>query len=122
MSGLRAITLTVRFLVELALLAALAFWGFVAGSGVMAFVLGIGAPAFAAIVWGLFIAPRARYPVALPVRVLIEVALFALAAVGLAASGRALLGIGFGVLAVSTSVLNAAQEAAGTPPGMSLGR
>ena len=48
MSGLRGITLTVRFLCELAMLAALAFWGFTAGEGLLAWVLGIGAPVLAA--------------------------------------------------------------------------
>ena len=47
MSGLRGVTLTVRFLCELAMLAALAFWGFTAGEGLLAWVLGIGAPVLA---------------------------------------------------------------------------
>ena len=34
MSGLRGVTLTVRFLRELAMLAALAYWGFTVGDGV----------------------------------------------------------------------------------------
>ena len=34
MSGLRGVTLTVRFLCELAMLAALAYWGFPVGDGV----------------------------------------------------------------------------------------
>ena len=48
MSGLRGVTLTVRFLCELAMLAALAYWGFVVGDDVGAGVLGIGAPLLAA--------------------------------------------------------------------------
>jgi hypothetical protein len=48
MSGLRGVTLTVRFLCELAMLAALAFWGFTAGEGLLAWVLGIGAPVLVA--------------------------------------------------------------------------
>jgi hypothetical protein len=43
-SGLRGGTLTVRFLCELAMLAALAYWGFSVGAGVGAWVLGLGAP------------------------------------------------------------------------------
>ncbi len=34
MSGLRGVTLAVRFLCELAMLAALAYWGFSVGDGV----------------------------------------------------------------------------------------
>jgi Protein of unknown function (DUF2568) len=59
-SGLRGVTLTVRFLCELAMLAALASWGFTVGDGAGAWVLGIGAPLLAAIVWGAWVAPKAR--------------------------------------------------------------
>jgi hypothetical protein len=45
MSGLGGFTLTVRFLCELAMLAALAFWGFVVGDGLGAVVLGVAAVA-----------------------------------------------------------------------------
>jgi hypothetical protein len=38
MRGLRGVTLTARFLCELAMLAALAFWGFGAGVGIWALV------------------------------------------------------------------------------------
>jgi Protein of unknown function (DUF2568) len=38
---LRGLTLTVRFLCELALLAALAFWGFTVGDGAGAWLLGV---------------------------------------------------------------------------------
>ncbi|MFF2008039.1 YrdB family protein [Streptomyces sp. NPDC058195] len=50
------------FLVELAALGALAWWGVAAGDGVVARVLlGAGAPAVAAVVWGLFASPKARF-------------------------------------------------------------
>ncbi|MFF1649832.1 YrdB family protein [Streptomyces sp. NPDC058240] len=52
----------VAFVVELAALAALGWWGFATGDGVASrLLLGIGAPAVAAVVWGLFAAPRARF-------------------------------------------------------------
>jgi hypothetical protein len=50
-SGLRGVTLTVRFLCELAMLAALAHWGSTVGDGAGAWVLGVGAPLLAAVVW-----------------------------------------------------------------------
>jgi hypothetical protein len=65
-SGLRGVTLTVRFLCELAMLAALAYWGFTVGDGAGAWVLGIGAPLMAAIIWGAWVAPKARWPVPIP--------------------------------------------------------
>jgi hypothetical protein len=110
MSGLRGVTLTVRFLCELAMLAALAFWGFGAGEGVGAWVLGIGAPVLAAAVWGAFVAPKARWPVPAPLRVAIELVLFGVAAASLAAAGQPLAGVILGVAGVVTSLLNEAQE------------
>jgi Protein of unknown function (DUF2568) len=52
-SGLRGVTLTLRFLCELAMLATLAYWGFTVGDGVGAWVLGVGAPLLAAVVVGI---------------------------------------------------------------------
>src|SRR4029450_8834245 len=84
MRGLRGATLTARFLCELAMLAALAFWGYVVGDGVWAWLLGILAPVVAAVIWGTFVAPRAKVPVPAPVRVAIGLALY-----GAAGGGRA---------------------------------
>src|SRR5689334_23481657 len=64
MNTLHAANLGLRFLLELCMLAALGYWGFQAGDGpVLKIVLGLGAPLLAAVVWGLFIAPRAIRPV-----------------------------------------------------------
>lgn len=110
MRGARGLILTVRFLVELGLLVALAVWGFSVGDGVIGWVLGLGAPLLAAAVWGAFVAPKARWPVPTGLRVAIELVLFGLAAAGLAAAGSGPLAVGFAVLAVATSLLNAATE------------
>jgi hypothetical protein len=110
MSGLRGVTLTVRFLCELAMLAALAFWGFGAAQGAGAWALGIGAPLLAAAVWGAFVAPKARWPVPAPLRVAIELVLFGLAATALAAAGQPAAAVVLGVAGVATSLLNEAQE------------
>jgi len=107
---LRGATLTARFLCELAMLAALAFWGYVVGDGVWAWLLGILAPAVAALSWGTFVAPRAKVPVPAPVRVAIELALFAAAAAGLATAGQPLAAVVLGVAGLATSLVNQAQE------------
>src|SRR5258706_4542265 len=58
--GLFAANEALAFLLELAALAALAAWGFAVGDGGLAkAALAIGAPLLAAVVWGLFAAPRA---------------------------------------------------------------
>jgi hypothetical protein len=109
-SGLRAVTMTVRFLCELAMLAALAYWGFSVGDGAGAWALGVGAPLLAAVVWGALVAPKARWPVPIPTRVVIELILFGVAAVALVVAGQPLAAAGLGVAALATSLLNASQE------------
>jgi hypothetical protein len=117
-SGLRGVTLAVRFLCELAMLAALAYWGFTVGDGIGAWVLGVGAPLLAAVVWGAWVAPKARWPVPMPVRVVIELVLFGAAVGGLAVAGQPVLAVVLGIAALVTSLLNASQErqASDRPP------
>jgi hypothetical protein len=109
-SGLRGVTLTVRFLCELAMLAALAYWGFRVGDGIGAWVLGVGAPLLAAVVWGAWVAPKARWPVPIPTRVAIEVVLFGAGTAALAVAGQPMLAVVLGIAALATSLLNALQE------------
>jgi hypothetical protein len=104
-NGLRAANLGLRFLLELAALAALAAWGFHTGDSLAAdIVLGIGAPLAAALVWGAFIAPRARFPVPLAVRVVLELLVFSGAVVALWAAGWHPLAVGLAA-AVAVSEL-----------------
>jgi hypothetical protein len=114
-NGFRASVLGLRFLCELGLLAGLAYWGFRVGEGAWGFVLGIGAPVLAAVIWGLFVAPKAKRPVPLFVRVLIEIDLFILTAILLWFAEQPTLGIALGVLGVGTSLANAWQEHRGEP-------
>ena len=98
--------LALRFLLELCALVALGYWGFATASGAMAKVaLGIGAPLVAAVVWGVFVAPRA--PVGLPgvVVLLLQVLVFGSAAAGLVATGHRTLALVFAVVVVINSIL-----------------
>lgn len=118
MSALRGVTLGVRFLCELGMLAALAVWGAHVGQGIGSVVLAIGAPIASASVWWAFVAPKARWPVPLGVRVAIEFVLFAVASLALWATGRSVAAAVLAGLALATSALNAVQERAGQPvPG-----
>lgn len=65
-----------RFLLELAALVSLGYWGFAEHDGVVPWLFGLGAPLVVAAVWGAFVAPKASHPTADPVRLLIEVAVF----------------------------------------------
>jgi hypothetical protein len=109
MNTFESLTLLVRFLLELCMLAALAYWGFETGDGAAAeALLGVGMPVAAAVVWGMFIAPKARYPVPLAVWIGLQVVLFGAAALGLAAVAST----GLAVLFVITVVVHGAAMAA----------
>jgi len=98
--------LTLRFILELCILAALAYWGFHTGKGpVMKIGLGIGAPLLAALVWGTFLSPRATVKVPGPPRLLLELLVFALAIASLAAAGQPKLAWAFGLVYVINRVL-----------------
>ncbi len=88
-SIIKAVNLALRFLLELCALAALGSWGWHVGTG-RATKLGfaVGAPLIAAIVWGLFVAPGRPVDPSVPVRVVLELAVFGAAAAGLTAAGR----------------------------------
>ncbi|MGW2372553.1 MULTISPECIES: YrdB family protein [Kitasatospora] len=90
------------FGLELGMLAALCYWGFKTGSTLATrLLLGIGAPALAATVWGLFLAaggPKFRQP--LGVEIALKVLVLETAALALHASGRSTLAVVFAVLAV----------------------
>ena len=108
MNAVRGAVLTIRFACELAMLAALGFWGFDAGEGAGAWLLGFGAPAFAIAIWGAFVAPKARWAVSIPARLAIELVLFGGAVIGLFVIDRPLLAALLALAAATTSLLNVA--------------
>ena len=84
-----AAALALRFLLELILLAVLAYWGFHAADALpLRLLAGLGAPAAAALLWGLFVSPNRRFELGRIPRLLLELALFALAAASLWQLGR----------------------------------
>jgi len=76
----KSLALTVRFLLELAALAAVSWWGFE-----VSWLLGLGAPLLVALVWGAFISPKAAVKVPKAVWVGLQVLVFGAAALALAA-------------------------------------
>ena len=86
---MRFANLVLRFLLELAGLAAFGYWGFVAGADLRSkLLLGLGAPVLAAVLWGLFASPKAAVPLPAPAKLAFEIAWFGAAAAGLAHAGR----------------------------------
>jgi hypothetical protein len=101
----KAILLGTRFGLELAALAALAYWGFTTMVGTAAKILfGLGAPLLAAVLWGLFVSPKARYQSPFK-KAAFELVVFGAAVLALVAADQAGLAIAFAVVALLDSVL-----------------
>ncbi|GHF77083.1 hypothetical protein GCM10017566_59090 [Amycolatopsis bartoniae] len=99
---MRLVNEGLAFLLELLALAALAYWGFATGDGIVwKFVLGIGAPVVAAVVWGLFAAPRASFGLPVVGVLAVKAVFFGAAVVALVVTGHPVLGALLGVVAVA---------------------
>ena len=102
--GSNPINLAVRFILEIAGLVALGWWGWNQTEGILRFVLAFGVPILAAVLWGTFAVPddpsrsgEARVPVPGIVRLLLELAFFAIATWSLFAMGVTTLGWIYGI-------------------------
>ncbi|HEY2778467.1 MAG TPA: YrdB family protein [Gaiellaceae bacterium] len=102
---MKQLNLALKFLLELAAVAAVALWGASVEHGVTAVVLAIGLPAVVAVLWGTLAAPRARHRLPLRVRAPFELGVFALAALALWGAESASLAAAFAVLAAANAVL-----------------
>jgi hypothetical protein len=91
-----------RFLLELAGLAAVAYWGVTVGDGLLQQV--VGAVALVAGVWGLFLAPKAVRRLDDPLRLVVELVVFGVAGGALLSVGAVVVGLVFGVLVVVSEV------------------
>ena len=68
-------------------------------------MLAVAAPALAMIIWGLWLAPRARRRLRDPLRLAVELALFAVAAAALAVTGPVVAAVAFAVIAIGVALL-----------------
>ena len=103
---LQSANLLLRFLLELSALGALGYWGFHTPDGVMAKLgLGLGAPLVAAVVWGVFVSPKAAVPLSTPLWLLVQVGVFGAAMAALLASGRPSLAWALGLTVIINGVL-----------------
>ncbi|RPI90986.1 MAG: DUF2568 domain-containing protein [Chloroflexi bacterium] len=106
MAVLKVLNFAVRFLLELCMLAAVAYWGFKTQSTwLLKILLGIGLPVLIAVLWGMFIAPRATRPLSGVPRLTLELLLFASGALALFASGKAALGWAYTIILIVNEVL-----------------
>jgi hypothetical protein len=109
-----ASNLALRFLLELAGLAALGYVGFQLSDGPVRWVTAVALPAVLAVVWALVVAPNATNGLAPSVRELIGSALLLAAALGLALAGQALPAMVFAALVLVNTVLLVVLDPAGT--------
>jgi Na+/melibiose symporter-like transporter len=104
--GVSGIALALRFLLELAGVAALAWWGIQTGTDdVGRAVLAIGAAGSLVVIWGLVVAPKARNRLAPRVRWLIGSGLLLVAAGALWAVGSTVAAALFAVLIVVDTLI-----------------
>jgi hypothetical protein len=109
---LLVVSLALQFLLELAALAALGYWGATAGSGTVAHVaLAIVAPLVAAGVWGMFGSPKAPFHLRGAWRLLLEVVFFGSAATALVVADHPVLGVALAtIVALNVALLHALGE------------
>jgi hypothetical protein len=100
-----------RFLLELVGVVALGYWGVTVGPSLPTQVLlAIAAPVALIIVWALFIAPRAIYPIPRLAQAIGGGLLLEVAAVALVLAGLPIAGVVFGALiAIDTAALALAE-------------
>lgn len=106
MDIVKDLNLGLRFLLELLALAALGFWGWRIADGPAARALfAVAFPLAAAVVWGAFVAPQASFAAPEGVKLLLQVAIFGLAAFGLARTGHPGMAAGLGTAVLANAVL-----------------
>ncbi|WP_406376121.1 YrdB family protein [Streptomyces sp. NBC_00647] len=94
------------FMVELAALACLSWWGFTVGHGPAPHILlGVGTPLLGTVLWWLFAAPKARLRPGLPLVLVVK-------AVVLGGGAAALYGVGHPVAAVVMAIVVVTNTAA----------
>jgi hypothetical protein len=109
--------LALRFLLELALLGAFAYWGFTAtGNTLVNILLGLGAPLLVGVFWGVFMAPTSSRRATGIAYIILETILFSLATLALVAAGQPVIAGVFAVLFVLNAIaFHLTEQHAGLP-------
>jgi hypothetical protein len=103
---LKFLNAALAFFLELAMLAAFGYWGFHGEKGLLTkWILGVGLPVLAAIVWGMWLAPRAANRLGNVSGNLLSLVLFLCGAAALYYTGHTLLAVLFAVTAILNRAL-----------------
>jgi hypothetical protein len=106
MEPIKAANLALRFLLELAALVAFGYWGFTTVNGTAGkILLGIGVPIAVAVVWGVFVSPKALVVLPSPAKIVLGLLILELAAGALLLAGQPAVGIAFGVIVLFNAAL-----------------
>lgn len=106
MSLVVGIVLSLKFLLELASLVAAGYWGFhLTDIGILRWALALAVPAVAAVIWSIWIAPRAEHRLDQPWLVIAQLTVFGLAALALWATGQPALAVALGSAAALVETL-----------------
>ncbi|MET9853679.1 YrdB family protein [Streptomyces sp. NPDC006450] len=98
----------IAFLLELMILVVLAWWGFSRDIGWAGSLgLAVAAPAAAAVLWGMFAAPKSRFTVPLAAQLAVKAVVFGAAALALLALGQRQPALWFAVAVVVNTALSA---------------
>jgi len=104
--SLQVINIGLSFLLELAMLVSLGYWGFYGDKSVLAkWMLSIGVPLVIAVVWGIFFAPNAGHRLKSTSGTLLSLLLFLLSAAALFYAQHPALAIIFALVAIVNRVL-----------------
>jgi hypothetical protein len=101
----KAANLALKFALELAALAAFAYWGTTLGGAAVPVFAAVAAPLAMIVLWGTFAAPHAQRRLSRTIRIPFELAVFALAAGALLAAGAPVPAAGLAALVLLNSVL-----------------
>lgn len=94
------------FLVEMAALGILGYWGFITGNNMIIKVcLGIGSPLLFAVFWGIFLAPKASFPLNPVLAYTIKFILFLLVAYVFYLTGKQISAISYLIITYVSLIL-----------------
>jgi hypothetical protein len=112
---LKNLNLALRFMLELVALGALAYWGVRTGSALsLKAGLGLGLPVLAAVFWGSFVSPKARFGGSRGLRLSLGLIVFLLASAAWVSVGKVLVGLMYSAITILNTALT---YAFGPQPG-----